>query len=612
MRILGPVEACEADRVFPLPAGRAQIVLSVLALNANQIVSQDRLVTAGWGEAAPATARTQIQGMVSTLRRRLGATGTTPDSPVITTCGSGYRLELEPDRLDLQLFHRLTDRARVAGATGNHRAAADALRRALALWRGPAFDGLHSDFLDLERTRLDHLRLAAIEAYAGEQLELGRHGEVIVHLERAAAANPLHEGVAWLLMLAHYRCGRQADALAAYHLIRRRLVDELGVEPGRNLHILHRRILTADPTLDTALDLAAGPITAGGVPAPAPASNLAQLPPDTTDFIGRGRETQRLRRLLEPELRPAGHGAAVTIAAIVGMGGIGKTALALHVAHQVRGCFPDGQLYVNLGGSGPSPVSATQALHRMLVDLGAPRHDIPDGAEARAALYRSMLADRRVLILLDDAVGAPHIRPLLPGTKTSAVLTTSRNRLAGLAGADRLNLGVLCDDDGRSLLAAIAGARRLASDPRSLCAILTACAGLPLAIRVVGGRLATRPTRTLREVADRLGDAHRILDELEADDLSVRATFDASYTALDCSSVPLDNDAARALRLLGTWSRGCIALPEASALLNQPVAAAEAQLERLVDGHLLQCAAGLYHLHDLVRAYAQELAALVR
>jgi DNA-binding SARP family transcriptional activator len=616
MRILGPLEAWEDDRACPLPAGRAQIVLSVLALHANQVVSQERLVAAAWGAAAPATARTQVQGMVSALRRRLRTATGPPGSRIIATCGSGYRLDLEPDQLDLQLFHQLLDRARDAGACGNHHAAANALRRALALWRGPAFDGLHSDFLDLERARLERLRLCAIEECAREQLELGRTTEVIGDLERAADANPLHEGVTELLMLAYYRSGRQADALAAYHAIRRCLVDELGVEPGRNLHLLHQRFLTADPALDTAT--AAGtpqpphPVPAGGAARAGspPAAGPAQLPPDLTDFVGRTDEVQRLRSLLDPALRPAGTGAALTIAAIVGMGGVGKTTLATHVAHQVRDRFPDGQLYVDFGGSGPTRRSAPAVLRRLLGDLGVPRGDIPDEIGAVTALYRSMLADRRVLILLDDVACAAQVRPLLPGTGSSAVLTTSRSRLAGVAGAVRLDLGVLPEKDGRSLFAAVAGAGRVAPDPRALDEVLTVCAGLPLAIRIVAARLATHPTRTLRDLADRLRDPCRILDEVEADDLSLRATFDGSYSTLADSCAPLDRAAARAFRLLGTWGHPSITLPAASVLLGQPAAAAEAQLERLVEAHLLQCAADRYHLHRLVGVYAREAAGL--
>jgi DNA-binding SARP family transcriptional activator len=598
MRILGPLDASEADRTCPLPAGRSRIVLSVLALHANRVVSQDRLVAAAWGETVPATARTQLQGMISTLRQRLRSAGA--PASAIATCGSGYRLNLEPDHLDLHLFHRLTGRARVASAAGNHRAAADALRRALALWRGPAFDGLHSDYLDLERTRLDHLRLAAIESYAKAQLELGRHTEAIVDLERAMEANPLHEGVAGLLMLAYYRAGRQTDALTAYQAIRRRLVDELGVEPGRSLHVLHRRILTADQALDTTT----GPQPAGRQPTAA----LAQLPPDTTDFTGRATEVDWLRRLLEPELRPADHGAAVTITAIVGMGGLGKTTLALHVAHKVRECFPDGQVFLDLGGSKAEPMGTDQAFDRLLTDMGVRVEDIPERLDARAALYRSVLADRRILIVLDDAASAAQVRPLLPGTRTSAVLATSRQSLAGLAGLDRLTLDGLADDAARSLLAAVAGRGGATADPLALQDIVTACAGLPLAIRVAGARLATRPTRTLRDLADRLSDLGRLLDELDADDLSVRATIDSSYAALADSTDPVDNDAARAFAVLGGRTEPYLTVTCAASLLSRPYAIAEGALERLVDAHLLRHAERGYHFHPLVRAYAQEVA----
>jgi hypothetical protein len=476
------------------------------------------------------------------------------------------------------------------------------LRSALDLWHGQPFEGLRSAYLDAERTYLERLRLTAMEAYTSWQIDLGRHAEVIVELTRGVQADPLHEGISARLMLALYRSGEQAEALAVYRAIRRRLVEEIGVEPGPRLQLLHRQILTADPALDGPPSLE----NADPPSASAPVSTRprpAQLPADLPDFAGRTAQTARLLALLRPH--PEG---APVVAVVGGMAGVGKSALAVHAAHQLRDRFPDGQLHIDLGGSGPEPLDPAEALRRMLIDLAAPGHDLPAGLDPLAALYRSLMVNRKMLIVLDDADGAARVRPLLPGTGSSAVLVTGRSRLTGLAGSHPLDLGPLPDADACGLFAAITGAEVAASDPAALGTILAACAGLPLAVRIVGARLSSHPDWSLRDMADRLSDPLTVLDELATDDLDVRDAFETGLAALFRSPKPRDRNAAHAFVLLGHWGDQEIDIPSASSLFGQSAENTEARLERLVDARLLESDAGRFRLHPLVRLFAREVA----
>lgn len=603
MRVLGPLEIRAVRGPVALPAGRAQIVLAALALHAGKVVSQDRLITAAWMDAPPATAKTQLQGMISMLRRCLREADvpddlSTPYRQTITSHPGGYQLDWDPERLDLSLFRRLIEQAPAAEPPS----AAEMLRTALDLWHGQPFEGLRSAYLDAERTYLERLRLTAMETYTSWQIDLGRHAEVIVELTRGVQADPLHEGISARLMLALYRSGEQAEALAVYRAIRCRLVEEIGVEPGSRLQLLHRQILTADPALDhpaRAEHAAALAVSRTAPSRPRP----AQLPADVPDFAGRPEQMSRLLAILrsQPDRAPA-------VAAIGGMPGAGKSTLAVHAAHQLRERFPDGQLHIDLGGSGRAPLDPCDALRRMLVDLAAAGPDLPDGLDPLSALYRSTVANRRILIVLDDAEGAAQVRPLLPGTGSSAVLITSRARLTGLAGSEPLDLGPLPESDACALFVAIVGADVAAADPTALRAILTACDGLPLAIRIVGARLRAQPDRSLRDMADRLSDPLTVLDELATDDLDVRDAFQASLDALARSPKPRDRDAAHAFTLLGHWGDPDVDTPSASSLFGQPAEQAEARLKRLVDAHLLESHAGRFRLHPLVRLFAREVA----
>jgi DNA-binding SARP family transcriptional activator/predicted negative regulator of RcsB-dependent stress response len=572
----------------------------MLVWHANEVVSVDRLIEALWPGDPPATVRTQMHNLVSSLRRALAA-ACPPGAAahqVLVTRSTGYQLCVEPGRSDLGLFHTLAADTRAASASGDHTAAAEGCRRALALWRGRAFEGIASPVLEAEAARLDQELLAVSAEYARALMNLGLHADAAGRLARLVGEHPLHEDLRGLLMLALYRSGRRAQALTVYQHGRRALVDDLGVEPARALSDLHQRILAGDPALDSSTQ----------PPTPTPAGP-AQLPADLPDFTGRRAHVKELSALLTGPPGAAGRTAAV-ISAITGAGGVGKTSLAVHVAHRVRDHFPDGQLYVNLRATDPRPLEPGEVLARFLRDLGMDGGSVPADEDERAARYRSLVAGRRVLVVLDNARDARQIRPLVPGGQGCAVLVTSRRHLPGLPANQVLDLEMLDGAEAQELFARIVGRRRAAAEQDAAAEVVAACAGLPLAIRIAGTRLTSRPGWTVRSLADRLADHQRRLAELDVADLAVRTSFETSYQALPAPAKPDDIDPARAFRLLGLPAAPSISLPAASALLDQPEQHTEAALQMLVDAHLLdEPSAGRYRFHDLLRAYAAERAA---
>lgn len=595
-KVLGPLEVVSDGDVLTLPAGRAQAVLAMLVLHANRAVSTERLIEAAWGSTGSPTARTQIQGYVSSLRRvfTTRSPGVAGAGDRLVTRASGYALLVSHDESDVETFHAQVAKAREARSYGDQAKAIELFTEALALWRGRAFEGISSPVLEAEADLLAQSRLAALEECARIELDLGRHDEVIARLAPLTETNPLHEGLHELMMLALYRSGRRAEALAAYHHLRRTLVDELGVEPAQRLRALLQQMLVEDPVL-----LLPDPPTAHPSPRP------AQLPADIGDFTGREQQISSLADLLAGHPSTQNEG-VVLVSAITGAGGVGKTSLAVHVAHQLHAWFPDGQLYVDLRGTGSAAREPADVLGDMLRDLGVPDALIPEGEDARSARYRSIVAGRRLLIVLDNARDSAQVRPLLPGSGACRVLVTSRNRLPGL-NCGRLDLDVLPPDEGKALFTAIVGDRaKVEADAAA--AVLAACGGLPLAIRIAGARLVSRPGWSIAGFAGRLADRRRLLDELHVDDLAVRASFDVSYASLSRAAEG-GADPAYAFCFLGLFPGSEISLPAASALMGQAHTDTEAALEHLVDSSLLESPAqGRYRMHDLLRVYAAGLA----
>jgi DNA-binding SARP family transcriptional activator len=604
--VLGPLRVWRGETVVDLGPVQQRVVLAVLALQAGRPVGRQQMINAVWGDAPPRNAVNLVQRHVSGLRRVLEPErpGHSPSGLLVWT-DVGYQLTLPKRALDLDVFEAELGRARAARAAGQLREAAEALHTALGLWRGPVCDGLSSPFLDVQADRLDESRISVLEERIELDLAIGVDADLIAELRDLVAEYPLRERLHGLLMLALYRAGRQADALAAFRDARRHLHDELGVEPGAALQQLHQQILAADPKLaatpaEDATDASETVILRRTVP--------AQLPHGIKDFAGREAELGRLNALVTRGSDETDD--AMVIMAISGTAGVGKSVLALHWAHQVRDLFPDGQLYVNLRGFGPaeSAMEPAEAIYGFLEAFAVPPDRIPVDLDARAALYRSMLAGSRVLVVLDNAHDVDQIRPLLPGSPGCVVVVTSRNQLMSLVAADGahpVELDLLSDAEARQLLSSRLGRDRVAAEPASVDEIIQACAGLPLALAVAAAHAAANSRLPLSALAGALRETHGRLDALDGGDqyTDVRAVFSWSYQAL---SAP----AARLFRLLGLHGGPDIATPAAASLAGVPAAEARRELAGLVRANLLtEWSSGRFALHDLLREYAGELSA---
>jgi DNA-binding SARP family transcriptional activator/tetratricopeptide (TPR) repeat protein len=629
-------------------------VLGVLATRANRVVSRGELIDAVWGNDPPASAEGGIYTYVAGLRRVIE-----PDRPrrdpdrsrhvparTLVSGGGGYLLRLVSGALDAEQFERCLAAARGLRAAGDPAAAARAVDEALALWRGLPYAGVPGPFAEAEQRRLAELRTTAIEERADLMLAQGQAAAAVPELAALAAAHPLREQATGMLMIALYRCGRKAEALRVFGETRDRLAEDLGIDPGSELTRIHRQLLAMDPALD-------GPATAGQVtigtvasdpvsattasrdlpspqarptpvaqPAPEPVPCPAQLPPEVAGFAGRAAELRWLHGLLPGEAsdsaaiagHPADaghHPASSPVALITGMAGVGKTTLAIRFARQAASRFPDGQLYVNLRGFDPAstPVPPTAALQGFFDALGVPTRHVPAGLDAQTALLRTVLDDKRVLLLLDNARDADQVRPLLPGSPGCLVVVTSRSQLTGLVvadGARPLPLGVLDGDETAELLAGRLGAERVHAEPDALAALVERTAGLPLALSVTCARAASRPGAALADLAAELADARNRLDALRTGEAAtdLRAVFSWSVDKL---SAP----AARAFRLLSLHPGPDISVPTAASLMAATPSAARAALAELARASLLtEDAAGRFGCHDLLRAYAVEQAAL--
>jgi DNA-binding SARP family transcriptional activator len=589
-----------------VPRGNQRAVLAALLLDAGRVVLVDDLARLLWGHAPPASARVTVQNYVKRLRQVLGDSG----RDRLRTHPGGYSISVEDAELDVSRFWNLADSAQLAAREGSWDAAAEQGRAALSLWRGEPLTDVQSEVLAArEVPRLTELRLQALEAWLDAEVHLGGHAKAVPGLQRLVREHPLREHPQATLMLALYRCERQAEALAVYQDARRVLVRELGVEPGAELRELHHRILAADPALAAPALVPARSAS----PAPRPAAELArpvprQLPGMAAQFTGRVMELAALDSML----REAGdeEPGTVVIAAICGAAGVGKTALAIRWAHRVADRFPDGQLYVNLRGFDPSgaPAETAEVIRGFLEALGVTPERIPPGLSEQVGLYRSLLARRRLLIVLDNARGERQVRPLLPAGPGCLVVVTSRNALTGLAaaeGAQLLSLRVLAPAEARQMLAARLGSEQAEAEPAAVAEIARLCAYLPLALSVAAARAAARPGLPLATLATELRAGHRRLDALDSGDpaVSVRGIFSGSYEGLS-------DPAQRMFRLLGVHPGPDISAAAAASLAGAEQAEADRGLAELTRAHLLEeYRPGRYAFHDLLRAYAAEQAA---
>jgi DNA-binding SARP family transcriptional activator/tetratricopeptide (TPR) repeat protein len=594
--ILGPVLVHDGEATLTVPAPRQRILLAALLLHAGQAVAAETLADVIWDGSPPAGATATLRTHVMRLRRLLGPQA----GPRLVTRQPGYLLDASEDEVDMLQFSRLSREGVAAARAGSWGEAAGNLTEALRLWRGPALADVPAQLLQRdEAPRLEELRLHAQEWRFEAELHLGGHADLIPELQSLAARHPLRERLHAQLMLALYRGGRPAEALVAYRCARDALVEELGTEPGRELRELHRRILAADPAL-AAPSPAIRPGT--GTPAVVP----RQLPTPVRHFAGRDTELAILTDMLDPAAQQAP--GPVVISAIGGTAGVGKTALAVHWAHQAARRFPDGQLYVNLRGYDPGqPVPAADALAAFLRSLGVPGQDIPPGEDERAARYRSLLAGKQMLIVLDNAGSAGQVRPLLPGTPACIVLVTSRDALAGLVardGATRLDLDVLPPQESVALLRTLIGSR-VDADPAAAAELAARCARLPLALRVAAELAVTRPAASLTDLARELADGQRGLSLLDAGGdpgTAVRAVFSWSYRNLDGA-------AARAFRLIGLNPGPDLDVYAVAALTGTALGRAGELVGQLTQASLIRGQADRYDMHDLLRRYARELAA---
>jgi DNA-binding SARP family transcriptional activator/tetratricopeptide (TPR) repeat protein len=586
VQVLGPLEVRVGDDLMDLGGTRIRTLLGVLTVNAGRVTTVGTLVDALWGPEAPPGAHRSVRTYVSRLRQSLAPVA--EDELALATHRAGYVLRAAPEVIDAVRFERLVAEGRAA-LTGDEPALAlERLASALDLWHGDAYE----EFTDVaplraEATRLHGMRLRAVEDRIEAELATGEGAQLVEELTSLTDRHPGHDRLWGHLMVALYRAGRQADALDVFVRARGVLVDRFGLDPSPRLVEVHQQVLSNDPRLA---------VPARQVRAARVVRN--DLPGDIADFAGRRTELATLLTADEPL------GTAMVIEAMDGMAGVGKTTLAVHAAHRLAERYPDAQLFIDLHGHTPSaaPIAPSVALDMLLRALGVPGEEIPNDLDARAARWRAELAARRVLVLLDNAADAAQVRPLLPGTPRSLTLITSRRRLVDLETAHTMSLDVLPEADAIDLFTCVVGADRVAGEEVAVREVVERCGYLPLAIRIAGARLRSRPAWTMDYLADRLRQARWPLAELAAGDRSVAAAFALSYEHLD--------EARRHMfRLLGVHPGPDIDAAAAASLAAVSQSEAGRLLEDLVDDHLVQQpVAGRYRLHDLVREHARAVA----
>jgi DNA-binding SARP family transcriptional activator/transcriptional regulator with XRE-family HTH domain len=612
IQLMGPLAVWLDRSPVALGGPGQQAVLALLALTPRSVVPRVTIIDMLWPAGPPANAVNVVQTYVSRLRRVLDPV----PSPLrggglLALAGVGYRLQVEPDQLDLMAFGRLTEAARAADLSKDYELACSLFEQALALWHGDPLAGTELLRGHPSVTALARSRTETVLHYARAASAAGRHEQVLAPLWELAGREPLNEPAHAHLMIALAGSGRQAQALAVYERLRRRLDNELAMRPGPDLIQAHQRVLRQEVPATSVVGQVTAAQLAGPDPAPARGDRSTaaegvvprQLPAFAPSFTGRCREQAALGKLIDPAAD------TVVIAAITGTAGVGKTALAVHWAHRAAVQFPDGQIYINLRGFEPSgaPLAPDLAVREFLETLGVAAGHIPASASAQAGLYRSLVAGKRLLIVLDNARNADQVRPLLPGSPGCVVVVTSRNSLAGLAvaeGAQLLTLDLLTMGEARRLLARRLGGQRAAAEPGAIDELVTLCARLPLALAIAAARAADRPGFPLTALAAELRGAHSRLDAVSTgeDRSDLRTVFSWSYGQLSPAQ-------ARMFRLLGLHPGPDISIPAAGSLAGLPVSQAGQALAQLARACLIsERAPGRYACHDLLRAYATEQA----
>jgi DNA-binding SARP family transcriptional activator len=592
--VLGPVRAWRGSTEVRLGSPQQRAVLAALLVREGAQASIGELVDVVWGSGdIPDSAGQVVRTYVHRLRKVLDP-GKPAAESVIVSIGDGYALRAAPGTLDLSVFRQHVADAESATEFRDLSRAQRLLREALALWHGTALAGIPGEYAETQRVYLGKLRLAALESLMAAQLELGAYTEVAAELATITAEHPFDERFRELHMTALYQSGRQAEALAVYHDAQKLLANELGLDPGPALQSLHDRVLRGDlPPARSRRTTSTGAPGNGTLPVP------AQLPADHRGFTGRVAELTAAAQSLDQD--------RATVAVVTGMAGVGKTTFAVHLGHRIAGRYPDGQLYLDLRGFGPAAerVAPEDALHSLLEALDVPVETIPKGLDGRAARFRSLLAGRRMLLLLDNAKDAEQVRPLLPGVPTSFVLITSRDRLTSLLvndDADVIPLDVLDPAEARTFLVGKLGARRVSAEPAAADDILRRCGRLPLAISLVAARAIVNPTFKLAAIADELGRGPGLDAFEDLDGADVRSVFSWSYNALSPES-------ARLFRLLSVAPWPHYDLSGAASLAGLPVSDTRRLIAELSRVNLLtEHLPGEFTFHDLIRAYGVEKA----
>lgn len=659
-RLLGPVEILWQGRNIMPTAPKPRQVISLLMLRHNTVVQASELIDELWPELPPPSAVTTLQTYIYKFRKLLLKQGL---GSLLQTQPGGYSLTIPASSLDVSKFEEQAEEGQKLLQQGDSAGASESFGRALALWRGSALADVETGGrLFSYVTRLEELRFRILELRIEVDLETGRHRELISELKSLVLAHPLHEHLHGLLMLALHRSGRRHEALEVYQSLRQKMIDELGLEPGKELARLQHTLLSdspaeplepprrprpepapsraPSPVPDMAPDLDPAPAVGSPpppvpVPVPEPMPSLtfgpgplaphqappvpgaadgpelresigtpAQLPAGLAGLVGRHDVLKELEAALREPDGPGADGTAARIGVVTGPPGVGKSAVAVHLAHMLRPRFTDGQLYADLRGSCPDPRDPAEVLRGFLRALEVPTSRMPESLEECGALFRSRTAGHRVLVLLDDVANSAQIRHLLPADPRCALLVTGRRRMTALVEAERVELCPPPLEEALEILAVLAGRQRVEREPEAAQRIVEVLGRHPLALRCVGGRLAARPGLSLTALADRLDATPRILDVARLGELDVRSRFDASYAGLTHAEQGV-------FRLLSMMGETPFSAAQAAELLSRPTRELEAVLEVLADNHLLvmdRCAerVGRYVFDRLTRAYAKE------